>query len=134
VFLDLSRREALGVQRDDRLVESLDPTRVFRHDLRLELPVTVTRHINPHRSHIGVHRFLRPTIPLISRGPPGRIAFPVAPVLIQFGVQRRLQHRFRDLRQQSTRPGQGHALRPSLLDQLPDPYTIHHRRIRHRRA
>jgi hypothetical protein len=47
VRLDLPSCQTLGVQGDDRLVEPGDPAGVLGHDLRLDRPVPVARHIQP---------------------------------------------------------------------------------------
>ena len=117
--LDLSSGQPLRIQRNDRVVETLDPASVFGHDLRRERALPVPGHINAHLTHIGPHRFRRRSIPLVRPELPDPITFLVAEMLIQLGIQRRFQHRLRQLSQQPVRPDQRHPIRPGLIDQLP---------------
>jgi len=52
----LPSSEALGIQRDDRLVEPLDAAGVLGHDLGFELTGPVARHLDADRAELGQHR------------------------------------------------------------------------------
>ena len=76
------------MQRQDRLVEPVQPADVLRHDPRGERTRPVPRNLNPHRPDLGLHR-LRP-VPVANVGPPaGRLVdADLLKVGIQFGVER----------------------------------------------
>jgi len=53
------------VQRDDRVVEPLQPGLPLPHDLRLEGAVAVPRHRQVHRPDIGQHRLAAAAVPAV---------------------------------------------------------------------
>lgn len=53
---DLPGRQALGIQRQDGLVEAIEAAGVFGHDPRGERPGPVPRDLDPHRPDLGLHR------------------------------------------------------------------------------
>jgi len=60
------------------VVESFDPPRVFRHDLRREGAFPITRYVNTHLAHVGPYSFRRRSVPLIGPEFLGRITLRIA--------------------------------------------------------
>jgi hypothetical protein len=56
VGLDLAGGQALGIQRDDRLVEPVDAAGVLGHNLRREPAGPIPRNVELHRADFGLHR------------------------------------------------------------------------------
>ncbi|MBO2443863.1 hypothetical protein J4557_40710 [Actinomadura nitritigenes] len=118
VRADLPGGQALGIQRGDRLVEPFDPAGVLGHDLRLEHPRPVPRHLDPHRPDLGRHRLSRGAVAVVA-GRDGRAFAPlIAQMIGHLGFQRGLQHGLGDPGRQPVRPDQRHPLGPGLRGQL----------------
>lgn len=80
--------QAFGIQRQDRLVEPVQPADVLQDDPRGERTRPVPRDLDPYRPDLGPHR-LRP-VPMANVAPPaGRLVdADLVEVGIQFGVER----------------------------------------------
>jgi hypothetical protein len=72
--LYLPRRHPPRVQRQNLVVESCETPRV-QHDLRLEAPVAVPRHLDLSFSEVTLQLLPAGAIPRISAAPARRIAF-----------------------------------------------------------
>jgi hypothetical protein len=117
---DLPGGQALGIQRQDDLVDPGQPPLPLLHDLRLERPGPVPRHVDLHLAgRLGQHRLRSRAVPHVPRLGPGQAVLLMPQVLGDLLIQRRLQHRFGQLLQQPVRAGQGQALLPGPAHQLP---------------
>jgi len=63
VRADLTRRQSLGRERDDELVDAGEAPLPLGHDPGLERPVTVTRHLDLDLADLGQHRFRPGAVP-----------------------------------------------------------------------
>lgn len=56
-----------GVERDDRLVEAVEASRVLEHDDGLEVAFAVTPHVDRHRTDVGADRLSRDAVSPVAR-------------------------------------------------------------------
>jgi hypothetical protein len=63
MILDLARGESTRVERQDLVIEALQPSLPLFHELRLDTAVAVAGHRNVALPRLGVHRLLARAIP-----------------------------------------------------------------------
>jgi hypothetical protein len=106
---DLTRRQPLRIQRQNDLIHPGQPPLPLLHDLRLERPRPVPRHIDLHVT-AAVRQHLFGTGPVAdvpaARALAGRVVLLITQVLGDLLVQRRLDHGLGQLLQQPVRAGQ----------------------------
>ncbi|GAB3973488.1 hypothetical protein GCM10027615_36920 [Plantactinospora veratri] len=84
---DLPGRQPFGIQRQDRLVEPVQPAGVLGHDPRVERPCPVPRDLDPHRPDLGLHRLRTMTVTDV--GPPARLLVDTG--LVEVHIQLRVE-------------------------------------------
>jgi hypothetical protein len=98
VSRDLPGREALGIQRQHDLIDTGQPPLPLAHDLRLECPGPVPRHLQLHlAAGLGQHRLRPGTVAHVPRLRVRRAVLLMTQVLGQLLVQRGLDHRLGQL-------------------------------------
>jgi hypothetical protein len=98
--LDLTHRQAAGIEADDPIVEPVQPGLPLGHNLRFEAAVAVTRHRDLDRAVVADHRLARISVAAVAAAAAGRVAFLIAEMLAQLGTQRSLQQAFLQLPEQ----------------------------------
>jgi len=99
--LDLTRRHAARVHRQNLVVEALEPCLMLRQDLRLEAAIAISRRFHHHRPEIALNRLGSCPVTGIPAVISRRIVLFIAQMLRQLGVHRPLQQRLRKLFQQT---------------------------------
>ena len=94
---DLAHRHAARIERQNAIVEAVEPALALRHDRRLEAAVAVARHSQLDRAVFGQHRLARMAVAAVARAAACRIALLVAQAIGQLGAQRPLQKRLLQL-------------------------------------
>jgi hypothetical protein len=128
VRADIACGHPARIQRDDLLVEPLQPGLPLAHNLRLETAGPIPRHRQVHRPDVGQQRFRCAAIAAVPGPPSGGIVFFIAEVPGHLLSQSALQHGLGDLRQQAIRAEQLHALGLRLAQQLVRKLLINQRR------
>ena len=104
VRLDIPRRQAAGVQRQDLVVKALKAPLTLADDLRLKAAITIARRIDPDRTVLGDQRLRRRPVARVAR-PAGRLLMTfIADVIGQLDLHRTFHQPLGQLRQQATRP------------------------------
>jgi hypothetical protein len=119
VPLDLARRQAARVQRQDLPVQLRPPPLALFHQLRLELAVAVARRFDLQLAERPLKRLFRRPVPAVAAVGTGWIVLAVAQVRRQFPAQSPLHHSLGQLRQHPLhilhRPGVPHQAVQSLV-------------------
>jgi hypothetical protein len=118
VRADVAGGHPARIQRDDPLIEALQPGLALAHDLRLEGPVAVPGHRQVDGADIGQHGLAGGAVAVVAAAPPGRVVLVIAQVAGHLLSQSPLQHRLSDLGQQAVRAEQLDALGRRLAQQL----------------
>jgi hypothetical protein len=127
VGADVARSHPARIQRDDPLVEPLQPGLALAHDLRLEAAGPVPRHGQIDGTNISQQRLAGRPVAAVPRPPPSRVMLFIAQVPSQLLSQRPLQHRLSHLRQQAGGAEQLGAFGLGLGQQLIRQILIHQR-------
>ena len=110
---DLPGGQALGIQRQDDLIDPGQPPLPLLDDLRLERPVPVPGHLHLDLAGaLGQHRLGPGPVTDVPRVRVRTAVLLMPQVLGQLLVQRCFQHRLSQLLEQTVRPGQRQALLP----------------------
>ena len=121
VRLDVPRRQATRVQREDLVVEPHEPPLALADDLRLEAAVAIAGGVDRHPPLVADQRLGRRPIPSVARAT-GRLKMRlVAQMLGQLDLQRPLDQPLGQLRQHPARPGDlllGPGAGQQLVDHL----------------
>jgi hypothetical protein len=125
---DLTRRQPLGIQRHDRLIEAGDAAGVLGHDLRLELTRPVSRDLQRDRPDLGQDHLGRAAVAVIPARLVRTLALLIAQMLTHLRVQGGLQHRLGDASQQPVPADQRYPLGLGPLDELGGQLDIQPRR------
>jgi hypothetical protein len=105
VRLDVPGREPPAVEREDLLVEALEPPLTLAHDLRLARARPIPRRVDPDRAVLGDQRLRRAAIARVA-GPARRLLMQlIAAVIGQLDLHRPLHQPLGQLREQPARPG-----------------------------
>jgi hypothetical protein len=104
VRFDIPGGQPAAVEREDLLVEPLEPPLTLADDLRVKHPVAVTRSVDRHRPVLG-HQCLRcapvTSVARAARRPEVRL---IPQVLSELDLHRALHQPLRQLRKQPARP------------------------------
>jgi hypothetical protein len=106
VRVNIPRGHPAGVKRQYHVIDLADAPLPFRHDLRLELGLSVPRHRKPHRTRRRGNRLPEGAVPGIPGSVSRRVAFHVTQVIVHFRAQRPLDNPGRQLADQPARPVQ----------------------------
>jgi len=125
VRTDLPSRQTLGIQRQHDLIDTVQPPLPLAHDLRFERPSSVSWHVNLHvPARLGQHRLGPRALADVARPDTVRIMLFIAQVLGHLLAQRGLDHRLRQLLEQTVPAGQRQALLLGQPDQLDRPLRL----------
>jgi hypothetical protein len=116
------------IQRDDPLIEPVQPGLTLPHDPRSEAAVAVPRHLQLDAADLGQQHLAGHPVAAVARPAAGRVVLLIAEVFGHLLGQRPLQHRLRHLGQQAVRAEQLDPLRLRPGQQLIGQLLIHHRR------
>jgi hypothetical protein len=100
-------------------LDPAQPPLPLGHDLRLERGIPVPRHVGLHRPHVGQDRLGPVTVAGVPAIAAGRIMLGVAEMGVQLALESSFQDDLGEPAKQAARPGQGQALGPGPLGQLP---------------
>ena len=100
VALDLAHRHAARIQRQDAVVEAVEPALALRNDRRLKAAVAVARNLQVDLAVLGQNRLAGMAVAAVAAATARRIALLVAQVIGQLGAQRSLQKRLLQLLEQ----------------------------------
>jgi len=98
--LDLPGRQPTRIQTDDRLVESLESSLPFAHDLRLKRPVAIPRHFQGQFAKLPFKPLGAAPIAGVTAVPAGSLMLLVTQMIGQFRSQRFFQQPLLQLLQQ----------------------------------
>gem|GEM_PF-3764028 len=107
VRCDLTGGQPTGSQREDDLVDPVQPTLPFAHDLGLKRPLTIPRHVDLHGTDLGEHR--PGPRPVTGVATIACLVLLIAEVLGHLDLESGLQHRLRQSRKQSSWADQADA-------------------------
>ncbi len=114
---DVASRQALGVERDDHLIEPSKPARTDRHRDWVEIAIAITRHFHSDAANLGSNRFRVVAVARVARPSAlERVRF-VAEMVGDLGFQRPLQHLLHETGQQAALAGERDAVSVGLIDQ-----------------
>jgi len=116
------------IQGDDPLVEPVQPSLSLPHDPRVEAAVAVAGNLQLDPADVGEQRLAGHPVAAVARPAAGRVVLLIAEVFGHLLGQRPLQHRLRDLGQQTVRAEQLDPFRLRPSQQLIGQLLIHHRR------
>jgi hypothetical protein len=104
VRFDIPRREPAGIEREDLLVEPLEPPLTLTNDLRLEAAVAVSRGVDLDWPVLGDQRLRCRTVAGVSRAA-GRLQVRLETEVVgELDLHRALNQPLRQLRKQPARP------------------------------
>jgi hypothetical protein len=119
VRFDIPPREPTGIEREDLLVEPLEPTLTLPDDLRLEAAIAVPRRVDLHRPVLSDQRLRRGPVASVARAA-GRLWVRLIPEVVgELDLHRALHQPLRQLRKQPARPDDL-LLAPGAGEQLLD--------------
>ena len=117
--LDIARRQAAGIEREDLLVEPLEPTLALADDLRLKRARPIAGRVDPNLAVLGDQRLRRRPVPRVA-GAAGRFLVGlIAEVVGQLDLHRPLHQPLGQLGEQTARTGDL-LLGPGASEQLID--------------
>ena len=99
--LDLSRRQAPGIQAHHLLVKAFQPALTLGHELRRKAPLAIARDRKGQRPRLGLHRLLTRAVAGVPLLAPVADMRGIAQVGRQLGFQHPLYHPFGQLLQQA---------------------------------
>jgi hypothetical protein len=89
---DLAGGQALGDQGDDQVIDPAQPPLPLGHDRRGERAVTVPRHVDLHRPHVGEHGLGPVPVAGVPAVTAGRVVPGIPQVSVQLTFQGALEH------------------------------------------
>lgn len=128
--LNVPQRHSTGIQRDDHVIEPTDAARALGHQSRSERAVAVTRHLQGHRTGLGVHCLGRAAVAGIGQLPADRVALLIAQMVGQLRGQPTFEGELDRSRQQTALTGQSYLagidLRQQIIDCTRSPKRLCH--------
>jgi hypothetical protein len=115
---DLAGRQPLRGQRDHQFINPREPALPFLDDPRLERRLPVARHVDLDLADLGQDRLRAAAVTRVAAVATFRRVPGVAEVVLHLHLERRLQHRLRQIAQQAAGADQLDPLAPRTINQL----------------